>query len=65
VGVQTLSLKGMARRKKGYRFGRSVADNGYGQFVQVLARQAGKRGSAVVQAGRFYPSSKTCPVVVQ
>jgi hypothetical protein len=39
--VETLSLKGMARRKKGYRFGRSVADNGYGLFVQVLTQQAG------------------------
>jgi transposase len=39
--VETLSLKGMARRKKGYRFGRSVADNGYGQFVEVLTQQAG------------------------
>ena len=60
VGVETLSLKGMARRKKGYRFGRSVADNGYGLFVQILTRQAAKRGSAVAAAGRFYPSSKTC-----
>jgi len=60
VGVETLSLKGMARRKKGYRFGRSIGDNGYGLFVQDLTRQAAKRGSAVVKAGRFYPSSKTC-----
>jgi putative transposase len=60
VGVETLSLKGMARRKKGYRFGRSIGDNGYGLFVQVLTRQAAKRGSTVVQADRFYPSSKTC-----
>ena len=60
VGVETLSLKGMARRTKGYRFGRSVADNGYGLFVQVLTRQAAKRGCTVVQADRFYPSSKTC-----
>ena len=60
VGVETLSLRGMARRKKGYRFGRSVADAGYGSFVDVLTRQAAKRGSVVVAAPRFYPSSKTC-----
>jgi len=58
--VQTLSLKGMARRKRGCRFTRSVADDGYGQLVQVLTRQADKRGCAVVQADRFYPWSKTC-----
>jgi hypothetical protein len=42
------------------RFGRSVGDNGFGQLVEVAARQAGKRGCAVVQADRFYPWSKTC-----
>ena len=60
VGVETLNLRGMARRKKGYRFGKSVGDNGYGLFVEILTAQAAKRGSAVVKAGRFYPSSKTC-----
>ena len=50
----------MASRKKGYRFGRPVDDNGYGLFVQIAARQATKRGCAVVRADRFYPSSKTC-----
>jgi len=60
VGVETLNLRGMARRKKGYQFGRSVADNGYGLFVQILTRQADKRACTVVKAGRFYPSSKTC-----
>jgi len=59
-GAETLSLKGMARRKKGYRFGRSIGDNGYGLFVQVLTRQGAKHGSAVVKACRFYPSSSTC-----
>jgi len=60
VGVETLNLRGMARRTKGFRFSRSVADNGYGLFVDLLTRQAAKRGSAVVKASRFYPSSKTC-----
>jgi putative transposase len=41
VGVETLSLKGMARRKKGYRFGRSIGDNGYGLFVQVREQYLG------------------------
>jgi putative transposase len=60
VGVETLNLRGMARRTKGFRFSRSVADNGYGLFVEILTRQAAKRSSAVMKAGRFYPSSKTC-----
>jgi len=60
IGVETLSLRGMARRTRGFRFGRSVADNGFGLFVELLTRQAAKRGAAVVKADRFYPSSKTC-----
>ena len=28
--------------------------------MQILTRQAAKRGSTVVKADRFYPSSKTC-----
>jgi len=60
VGVETLSLAGMARRTKSFRFGRSVGDNGYGLFAQVLTRQGAKRDCVVVKAGRFYPSSKTC-----
>jgi putative transposase len=60
VGVETLNLRGMARRKTAFRFGFSVADAGYGAFVDILARQATKRGSIVVAASRFYPSSKTC-----
>ena len=60
VGVETLNLRGMARKTKGFRFSRSVGDNGFGLFVELLTRQAAKRGCAVVKADRFYPSSKTC-----
>jgi putative transposase len=60
VGVETLNLRGMARRKNGYRFGFSVGDAAYSKFVDILTRQAAKRGSLVVAAPRFYPSSKSC-----
>ena len=60
VGVETLNLRGMAKRKTGFRFGFSVADAGYGAFVEILTRQAAKRGSAVVAASPWFASSKTC-----
>ena len=60
VVVEDLNLHGMARRTRGYRFGKSVADNGWGSFVEILTRQAAKRGAIVVKADRFFPSSKTC-----
>ena len=60
VVVEDLNLRGMARRSASYRFGKSVADNGFGSFAEVLARQAAKRHAGVLTAARFFPSSKTC-----
>ena len=62
IVVEDLNLKGMARRKgkKGFRFGKSIGDNGWGQFILILKEQAGKRGATVLVASRWYPSSKTC-----
>jgi transposase len=60
VGVETLNLRGMARRKIGFRFGLSVSDAGYGTFVDILTRQATKRGVTVIAASPWFPSSKTC-----
>jgi putative transposase len=60
VVVEDLNLRGLARRSTAYRFGLSVADAGYAQFVETLTRQSAKRSCTVVKAPRFYPSSKTC-----
>jgi putative transposase len=60
VVLEDLNLRGMARRSASYRFGLSVADAGFGQFVETLTRQATKRSCTVMAASRFYPSSKTC-----
>jgi putative transposase len=62
IVVEDLNLKGMARRKgkKGFKFGKSISDNGWGQFVLILKEQANKRGATVLVASRWYPSSKTC-----
>ena len=60
--IEDLNLRGMARRKgkKGYRFGKTISDNGWGQFVLLLKDQANKREATVMVASRWYPSSKTC-----
>ena len=60
VAIEDLNLRGMARRSASYRFGRSVADNGFASFVATLIRQAAKRHAEVLKADRFFPSSKTC-----
>lgn len=60
IGVEDLNLRGRARRSRGWRFPRSIADNGWASFVTTLEHQAAERGSVVVKADRFPPSSTTC-----
>ena len=57
VCVEDLDLKGMGQ---GQHFGKSVMDNGYGSFVDMLTYKLEKRGKRLVKVDRFYPSSKTC-----
>jgi len=42
------------------RLSRSVADAGWGTFRRMLAYKAAWYGSRLVEAPRFYPSTKTC-----
>jgi putative transposase len=42
------------------RFGKSVADNGWGLFANMSLRKLEGQGKKFVLIDRFYPSSKTC-----
>jgi hypothetical protein len=57
VIAEDIDMHGMARA---LRFGRSVADSGWGMFVNMLRRRLEERGKRFVRVDRFYPSSKTC-----
>lgn len=57
ITLETLNLKGMARR-----WGRKVHDLGFGDFVLKLEHIATKKGTRIVFADRFFASSKTCSV---
>jgi putative transposase len=41
------------------RRGESVADNGWGMFVNMSRRELEERGERFVLVDRFYPSSET------
>ncbi|MCW4354863.1 transposase [Hoyosella sp. YIM 151337] len=62
IGTETLAVKNMmtagGARKKGLN--RSIADAGLGELSRHLAYKTSWYGSVRVQAGRWYPSSKTC-----
>lgn len=63
--VEDLSVKGMAARKPGAGragrgFNRAVADAALGEVSRQLAYKADWYGTRLVEAHRWYPSSKTC-----
>jgi putative transposase len=62
IGTETLAVKPMmahgGSRKRGLN--RSIADAGFGEFSRQLDYKTTWYGSVRVQAGRWYPSSKTC-----
>lgn len=57
IGVENLNVKGMSKNR---RLARSVMDQGFYLFRQMLGYKTKLYGSAMIEAGRFYPSSKTC-----
>lgn len=57
VSVEDIDMKGMSRCLK---FGRSVMDNSYGAFRDMLRYKLADRGKELVKVDRFFPSSKMC-----
>ena len=53
--IEDLSLQGMKAL-----WGRKVSDLAWGDFVSILKWQGLKYGCAIVEVGRYYPSSKIC-----
>ena len=57
VGIETLSVKGMMAT---HRLARSIADQGFGEFFALLQYQAPRYGTQLIEADRWFPSSKLC-----
>ncbi|MCX5563688.1 IS607 family element RNA-guided endonuclease TnpB [Streptomyces sp. NBC_00038] len=57
VVVEDLSVAGMGRNR---RLSRRVADAAFGEIRRQLTYKTAQRGSRLVVADRWYPSSKTC-----
>jgi putative transposase len=56
IGVESLNLAGLIRT----RLSKSFADAGLGSFLEMLKYKCDWYGRTLVEADRFYPSSKTC-----
>lgn len=64
VGVEDISVKAMAKHKKGGKlsFGKSVADNGWNMFVNMLSYKLAWQGKHLVKVDKWFPSSQLCHV---
>ena len=59
VGVEDIDMKSMSRC---LHFGKSVMDNSYGMFRDILTYKLEEEGKKLVKIDRFFPSSKKCSV---
>ena len=50
----------MSTVKKSLNFGKSVSDNGWGMFMDMLYYKAEREGVYVVKIDKWFPSSKKC-----
>lgn len=64
IGIENISVKAMAKRKKGgkFSFGKSVADNGWNMFTNILEYKLAWQGKQLVKIDKWYPSSQLCHV---
>lgn len=57
VGVEDIDMKAMSQS---LNFGKSVSDNSFGMFRDILSYKLEERGKQLVKVDRFFPSSKKC-----
>ena len=57
AAVEDINMKAMSRCM---HFGKSVLDNSYGKFREMLEYKLRRQGKRLVKVGRFFPSSKKC-----
>ena len=57
VAVEDIDMKAMGQC---LHFGKSVKDNGYGMFRNMLDYKLAWKGKKLVKIDRFFPSSKKC-----
>lgn len=64
IGIEDISVKTIAKHKKGkkFSFGKSVADNGWNMFINMLAYKLAWQGKQLVRIDKWYPSSQLCHV---
>ena len=64
IGIEDISVKAMAKHKKGgkFSFGKSVADNGWNMFTNILEYKLAWQGKQLIKIDKWYPSSQLCHI---
>ena len=57
IGIETLNVSGLLKNRK---IAKALSDSALGSFLSKLKYKADRRGIPVIQASRFFASSKTC-----
>lgn len=57
IGIESLNVSGMVKNRK---LAKAVSDASMAEFLRQLKYKAEWSGVRIVEADRFYPSSKTC-----
>jgi putative transposase len=56
--IEDLNVQGMLRN---HRLARAVSDAGWSEFARMLAYKQAWRGGQLLEADRWYPSTRRCP----
>ena len=59
ICIENLDMKAMS---KCLNFGKSVHDNAFGRFIEMLSYKLQSQGKYLVEVDKFYPSSQLCSV---
>ena len=59
VGIEDLNMKNMAMT---LHFGKSVADNGWGMFTNMLSYKLAWQGKQLIKIDKWFPSSQLCHI---
>src|SRR5699024_9280447 len=57
VIIEDLDMKGMSQALK---FGKNVADNGWGMLISFLQYKLKEQGKQLIKISKWFPSTKTC-----
>lgn len=57
ISIEDLDLAAM---KQSLKFGKTLSDNGWGEFTRMLKYKQEKKGHELIRVDKWFPSSKTC-----